>query len=248
MSAVNLVRSQLRNLTTTRMPVAFSAVLILLAAINGVAVVAGTDMDGSKTFISTGADQQSLMAFAANALMLAGLFGATAAAREYAHNTAIATYLITPHRWRALLAQLIAIAAAGALLGLAGTALTATAVAIALPLTEYGFLVSAAGLAQVLAVSAWAGAAGAVLGAGLGSLVRNTGGAVTATVVVLMIAPPVVVQLASGAAQWVPTTLATVASGTPGETGVATSVIAIGVWALVPAVAALWWVQRRDVV
>ncbi len=248
MTTTNLIRSELRSLTTTRMPVAFGAVLVLLATINGVAVVAGTDMDGSKTFISTGADQQSLMAFAANALMLAGLFGATAAAREYAHNTAIATYLITPDRPRALLAQLTAIAAAGALLGLAGTALTASAVALALPFTDYAFLVSATGLAQVLAVSAWAGAAGAVLGAGLGSLVRNTGGAVTATVVALVIAPPVVVQLASGAARWVPTTLATVASGTPGETSIPTSLVAIGVWALVPAAAALWSVQRRDVV
>ena len=70
MNSINLIRSELRKLITTRMPVAFGAVLVVLAAINGVAVVAGTDMDGSKTFISTGFDQQSLMAFAANALML----------------------------------------------------------------------------------------------------------------------------------------------------------------------------------
>ena len=73
MSSINLVRSELRQLTTTRMPWAFAAVLLLLAVINGIAVAVGTDMDGSKTFVSTGADQQSLMAFAANALLLAAV-------------------------------------------------------------------------------------------------------------------------------------------------------------------------------
>jgi ABC-2 type transport system permease protein len=248
MNSTDLVRSELRKLTTTRMPVAFAAVLVGLAAVNGVAVALGTDMDGSKTFISTGADQQSLIAFAANALMLAGLFGATAAAREYANNTVIATYLTTPHRARAMRAQLTAIATAGGAIGLAGVALTAGALACSLPFTDYGFMVSAGGLAQVLAASAWAGATGAVLGAGIGNVVRNTGGAVTGAVVALVIAPPVVVQLASGAAPWVPTTLAHVASGVAADTGTAAAVVALGCWALVPALVALWSVERRDVV
>ena len=53
-------------------------------------------------------------------------------------------------------------------LRLSGIAATAIAVAVSLPFTDYGFMVSAGGLAQVLAASAWAGAAGAVLGAGIG--------------------------------------------------------------------------------
>ncbi len=69
MTSINLVRSELRKLTTTRMPLAFLAVLGAIAVTNGIAVAFGTDMDGSKAFISTAADQQSLMAFAANALI-----------------------------------------------------------------------------------------------------------------------------------------------------------------------------------
>jgi ABC-2 type transport system permease protein len=248
MTSINLVRSELRKLTTTRMPLAFGAVLIALAMINGIAVVFGTDMDGSKTFISTGADQQSLMAFAANALMIAGLFGAIATAREYTHNTVISTFLNTPSRARALRAQLAAIGVGGAILGLAGAGFTAVAVAASLPLTDYGFMVSAGGAAQVLAASAWAGAAGAVLGAGVGAIVRNTGGAVTGAVLVLVIAPPVIVQLANGTAPWVPSTLANVVSGVATDTGTAAAVIAIGAWALVPALVAQWSVEHRDVV
>jgi ABC-2 type transport system permease protein len=248
MMTINLVRSEFRKLTTTRMPLAFLAVLGVLAVTNGVAVAIGTDMDGSKTFISTAADQQSLMAFAANALMIAGMFGAIAAAREYGHNTVIGTYLSAPRRPRAVSAQLAAMGLGGAILGLIGASLTAVAVAVALPLTAHGFMVPAGGLVQVIAASALAGAAGAVLGAGIGTIVRNTGGAVTGTVVVLMIAPPVVVQLASGAASWVPNALANVTSGVAAGASVPGAVAAIALWALIPALIAIWTVQRRDVV
>lgn len=248
MTTVNLMRSEFRKLTTTRMPLAFLAVLTVLAVTNGIAVAIGTDMDGSKTFISTAADQQSLVAFAANSLMIAGLFGAVAAAREYGHNTVIATYLSAPHRSRAVSAQLTAIGFGGAILGLVGASLTTAGVAAALPFTDFGFMITAGGVAQVLAASTFAGAAGAVLGAGIGSVIRNTGGAVTGTVVILVIAPPLIVQLASGAAPWIPNTLALVASGVAEGTSVAGSVMGIALWALVPALIALVTVQRRDVV
>lgn len=249
MSYTNVIRSELRKVATTTMPWSFVAVLVVLAVTNGIAVAVGTDMDGSKTFISTGADQQSLMAFAANSFMITGLFGAIAAAREYAHNTVIATYLSTPNRTRAIGAQFIAIGAGGALLGLLGVSLTAGAVAVSLPFTDYGFMVSAGGLTQVLVASSWAGAAGAVLGAGIGTILRNTGGAVAGTVVALVIAPPVLVQLASGADPWlVPGSLATVASGVADNTSPMAAVAAMAAWALVPTVAALWSVHHRDVV
>ena len=141
MTWTNLARSEIRKLTTTRMPLSFVAVLVLLAVLNGVAVAIGTDFDGSKNFIATSADQQSLMAFAANSLMITGLFGAIAAAREYAHNTVIATFLAAPNRHRALRAQLGAVGFGGAVLGMLGAALTVVGVAVSLPLTEHGFMV-----------------------------------------------------------------------------------------------------------
>lgn len=66
MTMTRLIRAELRKLTSTRMPWAFLLVLLTIAAINAFAVIAGTDFDGSKGFISTEADQQSLVAFAAN--------------------------------------------------------------------------------------------------------------------------------------------------------------------------------------
>ena len=243
-----LVRAELRKLFSTKMPWAFLAILVTIAAINAVAVIFGTDMDGSKAFISTAADQKSLMAFASNALMGAGFFGAIAVAREYGHNTVVPTFLTEPRRYRAFLAQILAVSLVGGLLGIIGAGLTVVAVTISLPATDYGFMVSVGGVAQILAASAFAAAAGATLGAGIGAVVRNTGGAVAATVGALIIMPPLLVQLANGAASWVPDTLTKVASGVASDVGIAAALIAIAAWAIVPAVIGLVAVQRRDVV
>ena len=245
---LHLIRAEIRKLTSTRMPWAFVLVLVAISVVNGIAVLWGTDMDGSKAFVSTAADQRSLMAFAANAFMGAGLFGAIAASREYGHNTVVPTFLAAPRRYRAVIAQFTAVFLLGAVLSIVGAALTIAAVAVTLPTTDYGFLVSAGGLAAVLAASAFAGAAGAVLGAGIGVVVRNTGGAVTATVLVLIIAPPLMIQLASGAASWMPTTLANVLSGVTNEVSRPAALAALAAWAVVPALTGLVAVQRRDVI
>ena len=248
MNWLRIVRAELRKLTTTKMPLAFLIVFVAFGAGNAIAVAFGTDMDGSKTFISTAADQQSLIAFAANAFLIAGLFGAIALAREYGHGTVVLTFLTTPRRPQAVLAQYTAAFVAGSVLGLVGAGVIAASVALGLSATDYGFMVSAADLAQVLAASSLAGGAGAVLGAGIGALVRNTGGAVTGTFLALVMLPPLAVQMAGETATWVPTTLANVVSGIDNVAGVAAAIAAIAMWALVPAAFGLVAVNRRDVV
>jgi hypothetical protein len=230
------------------MPLAFLGVLAVIAAVNALAVIAGTDMDGSKAFIATEADQQSLMAFAANAFMGAGLFGAIAVAREYGHHTVVPTFLASPRRHRAVVAQLSAVALVGGVLSLVGAALTVAAVALSLPTTDYGFLVSIENMVRVIAASGFAGAAGAVLGAGIGAVVRNVGGAVTVTVLALIIAPPLVVQLSNATASWMPSVLANAVSGVGNDVGQLAAIAAIAAWAAVPAVIGLIAVQRRDIV
>jgi hypothetical protein len=250
MKWLRLVRAELRKLTTTKLPWGFLAVLVFVAGLNGAVVIWGTDMDGSKTFISTAADQQSLMAFAANAMIGTGLFGAIAVAREFGHNTVVPMFLTSPRRYRAVLAQLTAIMLAGSLLGLVGEVLVIGAVAGALSFTDYGFLVSAGAVSRLLLASAFAGAAGAVLGAGLGALVRNVGGAVTAAVLLLFIVPPLMVQLVSDAASWLPDALNRVVAGVGvgDQASVPAALAALAAWAAVPALLGLLAIQRRDVV
>ena len=248
MNWIRTVRAELRKLTSTKMPLAFLIVLVVIGTTTAIAVAFGTDMDGSKTFISTAADQQSLMAFAGNALVIAALFGAIAVAREYGHGTVVLTFLTTPRRPQAVLAQYSAAFVAGSVLGLVGAGMSAGLVATGLTATDYGFMVSATDLAQVLAASTLAGGAGAVLGAGIGAIVRNTGGAVTGTILLLVILPPLAVQLTRETAAWVPSTLANVVSGVDNAAGMGAAIVAIGMWALVPAALGLVAVTRRDVV
>lgn len=96
MTWLRLVRAELRKITSTKLPWVLLLVLVAMGAINAVAVVFGTDMDGSKAFVATADDQRSLMAFAANAMSIAGLFGAIAVAREYGHGTVVPTFLACP--------------------------------------------------------------------------------------------------------------------------------------------------------
>lgn len=238
----------MRKLTTTKMPWGFLAVLIVLAGLDAAVVAFATDMDGSKRFLATAADQQSLMAFAFNAMLGTALFGTIAVAREYGHGTVVPTYLSCPRRSRAVTAQLAAVLVGGAVLAFIGQALIIAAVALALPSTGYGFLLSAGAVARLLAAAALAGAVGAVLGAGLGAVIRNLGGAVTTAVLVLFVIPPLAVQLVNGAASWIPATLFAVISGVSTEVTLAAALMAVTAWALIPAAAGLIAVQRRDVV
>jgi len=248
MNSLRTLRAEIRKLTSTKMPWAFAIVLVVIGVATAIAVAFGTDMDGSKTFISTAADQQSLIAFAANALVIAGLFGAIAVAREYGHGTVVLTFLTTPRRSKAVFAQLAAACVGGGVLGLVGAGISAGSVAVGLTATDYGFMVSTADLAQVLAASTLAGCAGAVIGAGIGAFVRNTGGAVTGTILLLLILPPLAVQMVSETASWIPGTLGNVVSGVDTTAGIGAAIAAIGMWAVVPAAIGLASVTRRDVV
>lgn len=244
---LRLIRSELRKISTTKMPSIFLAVLVVISTATAIAIIFGTDADGTKGFIASPEDQQSLLAFGANAMMIAGLFGAIAAAREYDHLTIVPTFLVTPQRHRAMLAKFIAVFLAGGVLGLTGGVLTVSAGMIALPLVDFELLLSAAAVTRVLAASTLAGAIGAVLGAGAGAVVRNSAGAVTAAVLLLIVAPPLVVQFLNNA-NWVPSTLVNVISGVGEGPSLPTAFVILAAWGLIPAAIALGVVQRRDVV
>jgi hypothetical protein len=241
------VHAELLKLTTTRLLWGFVAALVVVAGINALAIVLGTDMDGSKTFISTAEDQRSLLAFGVNALLGTGLFGAIAVAREYGHTTVVPTYLSTPRRHLALLAQLTAVMIGGLVLGLLAEAIVLGAGAVSLQFTDYAFLLSTTTVIQLLATSMLAGGLGAVLGAGMGAIVRNGGGAVAVTILVLFIAPQMVPQFAADAAEWLPATLLAGLAGVTDGPALTAALGAVLAWAAAMSVLAIGVVQRRDV-
>ena len=147
-----------------------------------------------------------------------------------------------------MLAQFAAVFVGGGVLAAAGASMLIAALAGSLLATEYGFLMSAGDVARVVAASTLAGATGGVLGAGIAAMVRNTGGAVTGTILALLVAPPLIVQLAPEMQSWVPGMLALVLAGVSSEISVVAAALALLCWSAVPAAAGLFYVERRDVV
>ena len=84
-------------------------------------------------------------------------------------------------------------------------------------------------------------------------MVHNVGGAVTNTVLVLTIAPPLVVQPLNGSGSRMPGILANIVSGTATDAAMSAALAApaalaaLATWAIVPAMIGLIAVERRDV-
>ena len=76
----------------------------------------------------------------------------------------------------------------------------------------------------------------------------NPGGAVTGTILLLVILPPLAIQMVSETADWIPGTLANVVSGIDSSVAIGPAILAIGMWALVPAAIGMFAVARRYVV
>lgn len=243
-----VVRAELLKLTTTRLLWGFLVALVAIAAIDALAIIMGTDMDGSKAFIATAEDQRSLLAFGVNALLGTGLFGAIAVAREYGHTTVVPTFLSTPRRHLAMRGQLTAVMIGGLILGLLAETLVLGVGAMSLQFTDYTFMLSAGVIVQLVATSMLAGAVGALLGGGIGAIVRNGGGAVAVTVLVLFIAPQMVPQLAPEAGEWMPAMLLTNLAGVADGPALPAAVGALMAWGLAMSLLAIGTVQRRDVV
>lgn len=244
---IRLIRAEIRKITTTKLHWGFIAMLMAISAATGTAIAIGTDADGSKGFLATADDQRSLLAFGANALIITGLFGAIASARDFDHHTVVPMFLLSPKRHVAMLAQYAAIFLAGGLLGLIGESLTMVAALVALPVAEADFLMPSDAVIAVFVASVLGGAAGAILGAGVGSLLRSSAIAVTAAVLLLVIAPPLMVQLLNDAS-WVPSTLLGVISGVYEEPSISAALAVLAAWAITPAAIAIVLSRRRDVI
>lgn len=246
MKWLRLVRCELRKISTTKLHWGFLAALIVISAATATAIVIGTDADGSKGFISTGEDQRSLLAFGANALVITAIFGAIVAARDYDHHTVVPMFLVAPKRHHAMTAQFVAAFVAGALLGLAGQAVTLAAGIIALPIADFELLMGFRAIAEITGASILGGAVGAVIGASIGALVRNSAGAATGAVLLLLIIPPLVVQLVD-VTNYVPGMLMTTISGVSSEPGMVAALVVLAAWALVPGALAIFVARRRDI-
>jgi ABC-2 type transport system permease protein len=198
-------------------------------------------------------DVRSLLSTAGASGIFLLVLGGVVTAGEYRHGTIAWTLLVTPRRARALLAQVLACAAAGLVVGLVAVLLTA---AIGLPWLQAK---DAPSLSSGETVGLFAGcilytSLAAALGAGAGSLLRNQVGAVVLLLVVLFVVDPAAAALADDYARYSLSGLATALTGAPASDAAANELLpfwaAALVWTGYTALvvgAAAWLTSRRDV-
>ncbi|MEJ5946596.1 ABC transporter permease subunit [Pseudokineococcus basanitobsidens] len=201
-----------------------------------------------------GADALGASVLASTTLgtLLLGVLGALVMSGEYSTGTATATLTAVPRRWPVLLAKAVLLVLVTAPVGFV--------VSVAGFLLGESFLPASASLAlgdpgtwpAVLATTA-SMVATALLGLGLATLLRSTAGAITALVALTFIGPPL---LGLVPWDWVQTATEHIPSTAAGSIGLyagdpvlstTAAVLTLVGWAVVPLVAGLVVLQRRDV-
>ena len=187
------------------------------------------------------------------AALFAALLGAMSVTAEFRHGTIRPTFLATPDRTRVILAKAVAGALSGVALGLLAQALTIVVDMAALSARDIDNQLVTGDYAQLLAGGAVAAAFWAVIGVGVGALVRNQVSAVTALCVWLLLIETVVIGTFPDAGKFAPGAGAGAIAGAI-QTQTASNLLApalglglLLVYAVIAATAGAIATERRDV-
>ncbi|MFI5080725.1 MAG: hypothetical protein ACHQCE_06620 [Streptosporangiales bacterium] len=193
------IRTELRKLTTIRGP-------WLLLAAGPVIVVAGiTGLVLSGANVHDPAVQSRAMAHVGLAAVFTLIFGILAVAGEYRHGTITDTFLSFPGRRRVIAAKLTVYGLAGAAAGLVSSAAALATTAAWWAAKGGAFHLPAAGTWQTLAGGVAASCAFALIGVGLGALIRNVAGAAALALAWIALIEGIAGQLIGpGLARWLP--------------------------------------------
>jgi ABC-2 type transport system permease protein len=181
---IRLIRAEALRLASTRTYWLLAAGAIALIAAGVALIAAATSFTGGTS------PARSVLAIAGLAQTVALLAGALSVTGEFRYKTITPAVLITPRRTPLLAAKLITVAVAGLAFGLAATG---TAAAIALPLLAARHIpaaVSATGVTAIIVGGTVATALSGALGVGVGAIIRNQAGAITAVLALLYVAEP----------------------------------------------------------
>jgi ABC-type transport system involved in multi-copper enzyme maturation permease subunit len=149
--------------------------------------------------------EQVALAQATNATVLFLILGIIGMTQEYRHRTATPTFLTTPRRWQVVVAKLVAYAL---------VAVPFALVLLVVNVVVVGLYAGARGAApaltgdnlEVLGTSGLALVIYALMGVGIGALLRNQVGAIVGGLVYLFVVEPVIrsIPATSGAYKWMP--------------------------------------------
>jgi ABC-2 type transport system permease protein len=208
-----LIRVELLKLRTTRLSYGLLAGSAALCAL-WCTLEASSAGGPAVPPLNTAAGLNTILTGGVWSLLLAIVLGVTVSSGEFRHSTATATYLATPRRGRVLVAKAVAAACWGAVFGLVGW-LIATADGLAFAAAHSDKItVSDATIARYAAGHILAGALLAVVGVGLGALIKSQLAAIISVFVWAIIVESLVGGLFAGARPYLPYTAATTMAGT----------------------------------
>ena len=186
-----LLRSELRKVTSTRLWWGMLLGSVAFATLGVVAQIATNGLKNNPALpLSTGVTQRAVLSSSISGYIFSAVVGIILITTEFRHFTSRPTFLLEPRRGRVIVAKLLVAGAVGLLYGIACVAVTvAIAVpwlatkGVALDWTGNGLYITLAGALAVVAIFA-------VVGVGLGVLLRNQVAAVIAALAYLFVAEP----------------------------------------------------------
>jgi ABC-type transport system involved in multi-copper enzyme maturation permease subunit len=201
-----LVQSEWTKLLTTRVWMGLLAGACLLGG--GFAALLTTfagDANSGLPPVGTAAFEKLAFAVAANGTVLTLVLGVIGMTQEYRHRTATPTFLASPHRGRVVVAKLVAYALAAVPFAVVVCAVTLLVVFVYADARGAAPSFSADNVA-VLARAGLAMVIYAVIGVGLGALMRNQVGAIVGALVYLYVIEPIIsgIPATAGAYKWLP--------------------------------------------
>ncbi len=203
---IRLVRSEWTKLLTTRVWLGLLVAACALAA-GFTALLTAFAGDPQSGLPPVGSSQYEQLALAtgANVVGLSLILGIIGMTQEYRHRTATPTFLASPRRGRVVVAKLAAYAVAAVPLALAVLAVTLLVVVL-FGGARGGELSWTADNMEVLLRSGLAIVIYAIIGVGVGALMRNQVGAIVGALVYLFVVEPVIrsIPATAPAYRWMP--------------------------------------------
>lgn len=185
--------------------------------------------------------------------LFASLAGAIGITVEFRHGTIRPTLLANPDRTRVLAAKATAAAIAGLAIGLLAAGLVAAIGSVALAARGIPITLNAGDFAQMIAGGAGGAAAWAVLGAGLGALLRGQIGAVISLCVWLLLIENILIGNVPGTGKYAPGAADGALAGLMPNAATATllaplvgALLLVG-YAAILATAGRFAIERRDI-
>jgi ABC-type transport system involved in multi-copper enzyme maturation permease subunit len=180
-------------------------------------------------------------------MIFASLVGAMAITAEIRYGTIRPTFLVTPRRWPVLAAKLIISGLAGIVFGLLAEFLMAGAARVAFAARGIDGQLTGGDYLQLLLGGAAAAALWAMIGLGVGALVRNQAGALVGLLVWMLLIENLLPAFVPDAARFLPGATGTELAGNSDKLPAAVAALLLVLYAATTAIAGWMATLHRDV-